>query len=154
MAARRPSRSRLGNLATLRHEINVLFERLALLGSAEASGAGEWAPSVDVFECGGTLTMVAEVPGLAPESLEVSCLDHQVVISGRRRESRPGGGKAAFVCMERGQGRFSRAIPLDGAVDASGAEAKLARGLLTVTLPKLEERRGRRTSVPVRREVS
>jgi HSP20 family protein len=138
----------------LQQEINSLFERLAVLSPGEASGAGDWAPSVDVFERGGTLVIVAEVPGLDPESLEVSCLDHQVVISGRRRERRPGGSGVAFVCMERGQGRFSRAIPLDGPVDAARAEATLAKGLLTVRLPRLEDRRGHRTLIPVRREVS
>ena len=108
-------------------------------------------PSIDVYECRGTLVLVAEVPGLDPDSLEVSCLGRQVVIAGERRERRPGG-KAAFVCMERSQGRFSRTIPLDTAVDVARAEATLARGLLTVRLPRLKERRGRRTRIPVRRE--
>jgi HSP20 family molecular chaperone IbpA len=56
--------------------------------------------------------------------------------------------------MERGQGRFRRAIPIDIPVDVAGAEAQLSGGLLTVTLPRLKERRGQDTEIPVKREES
>jgi HSP20 family molecular chaperone IbpA len=60
---------------------------------------------------------------------------------------------ATHLCMERPQGRFSRRIPLDLALDVQAAEAILGCGVLTVSIPRLKERRGRETVVTVRRET-
>jgi HSP20 family molecular chaperone IbpA len=40
-------------------------------------------------------------------------------------------------------------VPLDVAVDLKSAEARLASGLLTITLPRLKDRRGRETVIPI-----
>jgi HSP20 family protein len=106
---------------------------------------------VDVYECGGCLMVVAEVPGLSLEALRVTCANQQLVITGERRSRRPGGG-AAYLCLERPHGRFSRTIPLDTAVNASRAEARLSGGLLLIRLPRLEDRRGRETVIPIKQE--
>lgn len=143
-------RTPLSELALLQREINQLFERLAEVDRNEAPVAGEWCPSVDVYECRGALTVVAEVPGLTPESLRVVCEERQLVISGERRERRAAA-DAAFLCVERPQGRFTRAIPIESAVDLRQASARLEGGLLTVTLPRLKDRRGQRTAIPVSR---
>lgn len=149
---RKPSRMPLTDLALLQREINQLFEQLAHFDRTDRPTAGEWFPSVDVYECRGKLTVVAEVPGIVAEALRVVCRDHQLVISGERRERRPAGGVAAFLCMERPHGRFARTIPLDLAVDLQQAEARLGGGILTITIPRLKDRRGRETTIPVERE--
>lgn len=149
---RKPSRTPLSELTLLQREINQLFERLAEFERPEGPAAGEWCPSVDVFESRGRITVVIEVPGLGPESLKVTCKDHCLVIGGERRERRPAGGIAAFLCMERPHGRFTRQIPLDAPVDIQEAEARLEGGLLAITIPRLKDRRGREAVIPVRRE--
>jgi HSP20 family protein len=148
---RKPSRAPFTELALLQREINQLFERLAEFDRTDSPAAGEWCPSIDVFECHGQLMIVVEVPGLTPESVRVACKDHSLLISGDRRERRPGG-SAAYLCMERPQGRFTRKIPLDMAVDLRMAEAQLENGLLTITVPRLKDRRGRETVIPVKRD--
>ena len=148
---RRPSRPPFTELALLHREINELFERLSVIDREEPS-AGEWCPSADVYECRGSVTVVVEVPGLTPDSLKVAVRDRAIVISGERRERRPGAGAPAFLCVERPQGRFVRKIPLDMAVDLNLAEARLAGGVLTITVPRLKDRRGRETVIPIRRE--
>lgn len=142
----------LGELLLLQREVNQLFERLSDGGREPQPEAGEWQPAIDVYECHGDLKVVVEVPGLAPESLRVACRDRCLVISGERRERRPAGGLGAFLCLERPHGRFKRTIPLDMAVDLRLAQARLAGGLLTVTLPRLKDRRGRETTIPIERE--
>ena len=146
---KKPVRTHMTDLVLLQHEINTLFERLAEYDRADRPAAGEWCPSVDVYECKGTIHVVAEVPGLTAEALKVVCRDHTLEISGERRERRPAGGIAAFLCMERPSGRFERTIPLDVAVDVKQSEARLQGGLLTVTLPRLKDRRGRETVIPI-----
>lgn len=150
MPVRKPVRGVHAELALLQRELNDLVGRLA---SGDPSGrprVGEWLPAVDVFDCRGKLYVVVEAPGLAAESLRVSCRGGKLVIAGEREQRPPGG--AGFLCMERPQGRFTRVIDLDLAVDLSGAEAKLRDGILTIAIPRLKDRRGRETVIPVEAE--
>jgi len=150
-AVKKPSRAGHPDLALLHQELSQLIGRLVEFDRADRADLGEWMPSVDVFECRGTLTVVVEVPGLGPDSLRVGCSNGQLVVSGDRRERRPHG-VPGFLCMERPLGRFTRTIVLDSPVDVTQAEARLAGGLLTITLPRLKDRRGREAIIAVIRE--
>ena len=149
---RRPARTVRLDLALLQREVQQLLERLTDVDRADPASDGEWMPSVDVYESRGKLTIVAEVPGLIADSLRVTFRDRHLVITGERREKRPAGAGASFLCMERPQGRFTRLVALDVPVDVRSAEARLSGGLLTVTVPPLKDRRGRATVIVVQRE--
>jgi HSP20 family protein len=148
--ARKPPRP-VTELAYLQKEIDHLVSRLATLDRSEPVSATEWAPSVDVYECHDQLVIVVEVPGLAAEELKVVCRNRQIVISGERRSASPEH-NVAFLCMERPHGRFSRAVPLALAVDIQRAVADLQGGLLTITIPRLKERRRSEFVIPIQRE--
>jgi HSP20 family protein len=139
------------DLVLLQQEMNRLFERLATVGRPERTTEGEWIPSIDVFECDGSLRVVVEVPGLQPDSLRVSYREGELTISGERRDRRPQG-VTGFLCMERPQGRFSRSIAIEASLDVRQAQARLAGGVLTVVLPRVKDRRGRETVIEVVRE--
>lgn len=145
---KRVPRPSLTAISLLQREIGQLFERLAEVERVDRPGAGEWAPSLDVYESRGSLVIAAEVPGLHPESLKVVCREREVALSGERREKRPSG-VCGFLCMERPQGRFQRIIAFDAAVDVKQARAVLQGGILTLTLPRLRDRRGREVEIPV-----
>jgi HSP20 family protein len=151
-AARNRAPAALSELVLLQREVNQLIERLTRAEPAEsAAAAGEWVPSVDVYDAGGQVHLVVEVPGLPPESLEVVCRNSSVVVSGERRAPRRDPG-AGYLCLERLHGRFHRAIPIDVAVSFSDARARLADGLLHISLPKRQDRRGRSIEIPVERQ--
>jgi HSP20 family protein len=148
---RKPARASHLDLALLQREVGQLIERLADMDRAAQPEEDEWVPPVDIYEARGRLIVVAEVPGMDPESLRVAFRDRHLVISGERRERRLAAG-CGFLCMERPQGRFSRLILLDLALDVRQAEARLAGGLLTISIPRVKDRRGRETPIPVQRE--
>jgi len=148
---RRSPRPPVAALALLQQEVNELFQRLALVDRAERLPGSEWCPPVDVYEAHDRLVFVMEVPGLAREALRVVFRDRELVVTGERRARRAGAG-TSFLCLERPHGRFARALPLNLAVDVAHARAVLEGGLLTVTVPRLRERRGRETVVPIERE--
>jgi HSP20 family protein len=150
---RRPARTPHLDLAVLQREVNLLLERLADFDRS-SSGDGEWIPGVDVYECRGRLVIAVEVPGVPADSLRVSFRDRHLVIAGERREPRPPASAASFHCVERPQGRFTRTILIDVAVDIQLAESHLAGGVLTVTIPRVKDRRGREIIVPIQREES
>jgi HSP20 family protein len=148
---RRLARSPVSALALLQQEVNELFQRLSILDRSDRLPATEWQPAVDVYESRDRLVVVIEVPGLSPESLRVVFRERGLVLAGERRARRTGAG-STFLCLERPHGRFERVIPIDMPVDVASARATLAGGILTVTLPRLRERRGRETTVPIARE--
>jgi HSP20 family protein len=148
---RRTPRAPLSALALLQQEVNALFDRLALVDRSERIAGGEWSPGVDVFEVRGRVVVVMEVPGLALDAVHVLYREREIVVSGERRARRPGAG-TAFLCMERAHGQFERTIPLNVAVDVTQAQASLKGGLLTITLPRLKERRGREIVIPIEGE--
>jgi HSP20 family protein len=138
-------------LALLQHEVNELFQRLSILDRSEPLPGSEWSPAVDVLELRDRLVVIVEVPGLAPETLKVAFRDRSLLLTGDRRAPRVGPG-ARFHCLERPHGKFERTIPLDLPVDVASARATLRGGVLTVTLPRLRERRGRESVIPIERE--
>jgi HSP20 family protein len=148
---RRPPRPPISALALLQQEVGDLVHRLGILDSADRLPGSEWSPAVDVFESRNRLVVVMEVPGLPPEALRVVYRESEIVLTGERRARRTGPG-CTFHCLERPHGRFERTIPLDVPVDVARAKATLGGGLLTIVLPRLRERRGRETAIPIERE--
>jgi HSP20 family protein len=148
---RRAPRPAIPALALLQQEMGDLVHRLSVLDRTDRLPGSEWSPAVDVFEARDRLVVVVEVPGLAPESLRVVFRERDLVLTGERRARRTGPG-CSFLCLERAHGRFERVIPVEVPVDVARARATLRGGLLTVTLPRLRERRGRETVVPIERE--
>lgn len=144
----------VSTLALLQREARAALARLAELGQAELELAGEWSPDIDVYESGGDVVVVIEVPGLGPESLKVVCKERALVVSGERRETPSEPGVGVFLCLERPRGRFVRVVRFEIPVDSSRARARLGGGLLTVTLPQLRERRGREIVIEVESEES
>jgi len=147
IVAGKSDRMALSELVLLQREISQLADRMAQAERAELAAGTEWSPSVDVFSCKDRVAIVVELPGLDPESIDVAYRNGAVVVSGERRRLRPG----AFLCMERLVGRFARTIPLDEPVDHGRAEAQMVDGVLTISLPRLEDRRGRETRISIKK---
>ena len=61
--------------------------------------------------------------------------------------SRRGGAESSFHLVERGFGRFARAVRLGRPVDARHAEATLTAGELRIRIPKVTDRRGQ--AIPI-----
>jgi HSP20 family protein len=113
------------------------------------AAARAFAPAVDVREEPDALVLEADVPGLAPEAIEVSYDNGVLTLSGERKE--PTGEKAAtFHRVERAWGRFERRFALPAEVDGAGIEATWAAGVLTIRLPKRAELRARTIAVKAR----
>ena len=102
-------------------------------------------PAVNIFETDEAILIEAELPGLEPADLEITAVDDELTLSGKRAESieeapteaageQPH--KLTWHRRERGVGAFERRLSLPTAVDPEGVEARLIGGVLTVTCPK------------------
>jgi HSP20 family protein len=101
---------------------------------------GECSPAVDVYETDGTVEITADMPAVAPDSIRIVAKGQTILIAGLKipRRSR---GDSSFHLVERGYGRFARAVRLTVACDTSRARATIVDGELRVSLPKIVDRR-------------
>lgn len=143
-------RGALSEVASLQKNINQLFEQLVQVqGTENMTGIGEWFPSVDVVESDKTVVVTMEAPGLGPEELKVSIRGAKIMIVGEKRQNNDGPAALGYLCMERSFGKFSRSVYIDQAVDFTRARAELDRGTLSISLPKLRDRRGSEIQLPI-----
>jgi len=108
----------------------------------------DWAPDVDIYEDKDRVEVSLDVPGLDEKDIEVKVEDDTLYIKGERKFEHEDK-KKDYHRIERCYGSFMRAFSLPSSVDASKTEAKLAKGVLTVTLPKREEAKPKAIDIKV-----
>ncbi len=91
-------------------------------------------PVIDIYNQEDTTTLIAEVPGISPDKLELTVLDDSLVLKGERLTEYATGQEC--VCCERPHGSFSRTISLPDTVDPESIQADYKDGVLTVTMQK------------------
>jgi HSP20 family protein len=137
-----------GRLSNLRQEIDRLFEApLSELARASQFLSGA-APSLDVYEDKDSFVVKAELPGMKKEDIDVALHDGMLSISGERK-SEEKMDDAEVYRSERFFGRFQRTVALPTAVDVGKIKAQYKDGVLTVTLPKVEEAKPKQIDVQV-----
>lgn len=102
-----------------------------------APGPAGWVPPVDLHETPDQYIIVAELPGLKREHLQIEMVDGRLTLSGVRPEREPG--CEQYHRVERGHGSFSRTFQMALPVDVERITADLHDGVLTVTCPKTAE---------------
>jgi HSP20 family protein len=108
------------------------------------TGAGVY-PAINLTENENEFFVSAELPGVAPEDLDLSMQQDSLTISGERKiESQTG---VNHHRRERESGSFSRVVSLPSPVDPDAVTAKFNHGVLQVTLPKAVNARPRRIDI-------
>ncbi len=130
-------------------ELRRLFEQLT--GIDTRPHAAECRVPLDVVETSAGIEVIMDVVGVEADAVQVVIARDTLLITGMKR---PAGcehqGDATFHVAERVFGRFARVVRLAGAFDVARGDATLRAGELRVTVPRMEERRGREHRIPVR----
>lgn len=131
-------------LFTLRREMDRLFEDA--LGRAEA-GVASWIPATDVREDADSYLFELELPGVAPELVDVTTESGVLTVRGEKRGTTVEGETPRTHIAERVTGTFRRAFPLPKDVAEERIEASFSNGLLTIRLPKIERPKARKIAI-------
>lgn len=100
-------------------------------------------PAVDIFETADGLTVLADVPGVTKDGLDIDVDDKILTIRGSVSVPR----REGVISEEFGMMNYFRQFRLSDEVDQSKINASLDKGVLTLTLPKAEHARPRRIEV-------
>ncbi len=134
---------RSGLFDELRREIN---HALRAPNAAFQATRGVY-PPVDLFETEEGYLLTAELPGVAPESVDVSIEGSTVTLSGERKIEYAAGDETAVYRRERQSGTFRRSFELPKEIDSDRAKATHKNGVLELLLPKSAESQPRRIAV-------
>jgi len=123
------------DIEDLAGEIQELFADMWQIPRFSAGLRQGYRPQADCYrtEDPPALTIVLELPGIDPASVEVVAAGHTLTVTGERERPRIAG--ARYLSMEIEYGQFQRRVDLDEQIDATQATATYDKGMLKIVLP-------------------
>ena len=107
-----------------------------------------WMPAMDITENADSLTITAELPGMTQADVQVEIEDNVLTLRGEKKaEHEKEDAKGDVHVWERTYGGFQRSFLLPRTVDVEKVDAGMKNGVLTLTLPKTPQARGRKIEV-------
>lgn len=101
-------------------------------------------PPVDIYESQNALTLLADMPGVSSDKVEIDLDKDQLTIKGSVGLAE---GQGAFLLKEYTVGDYYRQFTLSKAIDREKIEASMENGVLKVVLPKAETLKPRKITV-------
>jgi HSP20 family protein len=108
--------------------------------------ASVFSPPFEVKETPDAFVLKADLPGVAEPELDLAVHNNVLTVSGSRRAEERKDGES-YALNERQFGTFSRSFALPDMADGERIEAKLDRGVLTLTIAKKAAAKPRRIAV-------
>jgi HSP20 family protein len=101
-------------------------------------------PGVNILENADAYVLVAELPGVAKDGVDIDVEGTTLTLTGKRAKADL---NATPLYRESSRADYRRVFELDPAIDTGKIEAKIEQGVLTITLPKSERVKPRKVSV-------
>ena len=120
------------------------FHRMARRWAEQPQQPQQRTLGVDISEQDDAYVLSALVPGLKAEDLNIQVLENVVSIEGEYQET-----DNEYLLSELPRGSFRRALRLPTEIQAEKVEAKIADGVLTLNLPKVESAKPKKINISV-----
>ena len=129
-------------LGHFRKELEKLFDDFSKgfpLPEAFSKNEGfDLAPDMDIQDTGKEVKLSLELPGVEEKDIDISVSGQAITISGEKK-SETETKSAGMYRSERSYGSFCRSMSLPFSIDSGKVEAKLQKGVLSVTIAKPAE---------------
>ena len=112
------------------------------------SGTEDWNISLDVVQRPDELVVKASIPGVKPETIDLAIEDNILTLRAERKPDFDDE-KSVYLVQERPNGSFYRALRLPETVDANKVKSDYENGVLTITLPKAEEKKKKQIKIQI-----
>ena len=121
-------------------------EKQEVTTPAEQTRSGlVFTPEVDIFETDREITLIADMPGVPADGIDIDLRDGVLTLTGHVRPWE--GAEESDILIEFEIGKYFRRFTLSDAIDQDKIEAKFEDGILRLTLPKSERALPRRIAV-------
>lgn len=120
------------------------YRRMARHWAEQSQQSQERALGVNVSEQDDAYVLSALVPGLKAEDLNIQVLENVVSIEGEYHSA-----DTEYLLNELPSGTFRRSLRLPAEIQAEKVEAKIADGVLTLSLPKAESAKPKKINISV-----
>ena len=130
---------------SVKKEIKLREKEAIQKDEGEPTKAGVYYyPAVDIYETEDAITLLADLPGVEKEALDINVEDRQLTITGLVKESKE---RLQPVYSEYGIGGYTRSFKLGDTVDQSKISASLKDGVLELVLPKADRLKPRKIEI-------
>jgi len=121
-------------------------EKQELAKKEENTAPGRtYVPVADIYETDAALTVIMEMPGVVKDNVSIEIEDDVLRVGGKIDFSTYQNMEPVYT--EYNVGHYARGFTLSGKIDREAISARLADGVLTLTLPKAKESMPRRIAV-------
>ena len=135
-----------GNRPSVRDPYSLARELLNWDPFFIARPTSAFSPAFEVKETNDSFVLRADVPGVEEKDLDVAVHNGVLTVSGSRQAEERREGES-FAIYERQYGSFSRSFALPDMADGERVDAKLANGVLTLSIAKKAEAKPRKISI-------
>lgn len=102
-------------------------------------------PEVDIFETEHEITVLADMPGVASDGVNIELHEGVLTLNGEIKPWENAGETDVLIEFE--TGRYYRQFSVSNAIDQSKIDAKLEDGILRLTLPKAQKAMPRQITI-------
>lgn len=134
------------SLLTNRDPFFRLFDTFFQEGQGEDVANRTWTPPVDIQETEEGYRLMAELPGLTKENINITLENNVLRLTGERKFEKDAK-KDGYHRIERLYGNFSRSFVLPQQVSSDKVQAAFENGILTITVPKAEQAKPRKIEI-------
>ena len=129
----------MSDFVSLRQAMDRLFEDSIIRPSVWTGlSAGQIAVPVDLWETNDAYHLRADLPGIAPDDIDINVTSDTVALTGESKMSQDVTNDG-WLRQERRVGKFQRAFTLPVQIDPDKVQATFTHGVLELTLPKADQ---------------
>jgi HSP20 family protein len=112
----------------------------------ESGDLGAWHPAVDIRQTKEGVELIADLPGMDENDVEVLSEGNRLTLKGERKQQTEATEDEWYRC-ERTHGKFQRSFVLPRDIEMGKAKATFKNGVLTVSVPMKEEAKPQRLQI-------
>lgn len=121
----------------MKNEITQTTAKTPMESHETIQGKKIYRPLADIIETSEGISLTLEMPGVAPESVDITLEKKELTIFGKTHSIQPG--KLDLTYSEYGQGDYKRTFILSEDFASDRINAEMRNGVLHIQLPKAEE---------------